>query len=353
MFYKIVSDEDSQGKIFISAYFYTVSNSNNIDLYSYISFGTLNHSIKIVIVPDLGRKIIKISSDIVSYFKMPLDILYQVEFNDKEIILGPVIGILAASHKSQLNENKLTKLIEYTKIYESIHGLLYVFSSEGIDLKDGSVDGYYFKIDDNKQPVWINSKLPLPSAIYRTVPLSRNLRIQLKEAVNNKVFNSLFIHKLNFEGITENINNSSINTLIVKNKRVNLKIIMQKNEFSKWICSGIIVNLTNNIEPNFISFSKLAKEIMELTQSEMDALKQNIFENCNKVCSMLDDSKEIYGDICIDAVMTADYRINILKINRKYDHKLPLLIKDHEMYQKIRITPVRYLLGLSGFKILN
>lgn len=356
MFYKIVSDENSKGKIFISAYFYMGLNSNSTGISTVICFGNMKHSIKTIIVPDLGRKIIKISSDIIRYFNMPLDILYQVQFTGKEISIGPVIGLLVATHENQLNESKLNHLLEYTDIYSETYGLLYVFSSDGINFKDNLIDGYYYKTDDKGNPIWQKASLPFPSAVYRTVPLTAKIRTLLKRTLNNKVFNSLFIHKLDFGEITRSYNDTTINNLAFKEKKVNFKIIMQKNEFTNWTCTGIIVYLideksTVNDKSNIIPYPLFAKEYLKVNEAEMEMLKLDIIESCIKVCYLLDATKELYGDVCIDAAIDTNNKIWISKINRKYDHNIPLLIKDCEMYRDIKITPVKYLIALSNFKI--
>lgn len=204
MFYRILSQANQQEKIYISHDFnsiYAQDNRNSIN----VKAGSKTIKVNLVFASYLGKDEIKISVDVLNYLSIPSNLLYQIETDKENIIIGPIIGLLMAKETSKLTEKKLGSLMIYTELYESFKGLLYVFSWGGIDFKQSQIEGYYYEPNyDDSEGYWKKGVFPFPNAIYNRILLSKVKAKKLKEAIGNKIFNSVRFNKLDFWNICSN-----------------------------------------------------------------------------------------------------------------------------------------------------
>jgi glutathione synthase/RimK-type ligase-like ATP-grasp enzyme len=143
-----------------------------------------------------------------------------------------------------------------------------------------------------------------------------------------------------------------------EDRKVDYRVILQKNENGHWKCTGIIGRFgkNNGISSNFKSngFAKEGAEALKLQfgYSELQAFKkyQEIVEICIKVANKLTVVVGEYGDLGIDIGIDTDEKVWVIETNKRPAHELPLHIKDRKMYYKVKSNPVLYakFLGMGG-----
>lgn len=213
MFYKILKDNGSSNTFSISKDF---MEKNNLDSFTRLSInaGLRKVKAKLKIIEDIKEDTLILSEDIIDSLLIPTDIKYQISFNNNSLNIGPVIGYLAAKTKFNLqksvefvkNQNTLTYCPyngfcrSTTVAYPGIQGLLYVFSSDGIDIENNRIEGYYYNPNYSAaEKVWKKGFFPLPSTVYkRKGMVGDKNRKKLMVLTGNKVFNSHWGSKLGF-----------------------------------------------------------------------------------------------------------------------------------------------------------
>ena len=193
MLYKIISNNDYSGRVYLPYEF------NNIFEHKSYSFTRICSGLKecnIQTFTDyaLNRNEIKISDDIIENLYIPKDLPYQIQCLEKTLILGPVIGLLLDKNNA-VTEKHLKKYMPYTSLYNKIGGLLYVFSLEGINSENKTIEGYFYN------PVisnWVKAVLPFPQSIFRRILLSKDTIEKFQIATAGRMFNNNFFDKWKF-----------------------------------------------------------------------------------------------------------------------------------------------------------
>lgn len=213
MFYKLEEDVYSYGFIFVSEAFAKVK-----ELYEgtqiIINAGLRKMQGEVKISEKLNEDTFLISKDILDNLSIPININYQVSFSENNFYFGPVIGLLiSAKRKELINDIEFVKKqndLSYcppsgfcrstTVAYPGIGGLLYVFSTDGIDIENNEVKGFYYNPNwENVDDMWKEGRFPLPSVVYKRVYMFRSKkRNELISLTGNKVFNSSWFNKLDF-----------------------------------------------------------------------------------------------------------------------------------------------------------
>ncbi|MGM0904482.1 MAG: YheC/YheD family protein [Bacillota bacterium] len=135
-----------------------------------------------------------------------------------------------------------------------------------------------------------------------------------------------------------------------EDRKVDYRVILQKNENGHWQCTGIIGRFgkSNGISSNFKSrgFAKEGTEALRLQfgYSELQAFKkyQEIVDICIKVANKLTVVAGGYGDLGIDIGIDVDEKVWVIETNKRPAHELPLHIKDRKMYYKVKSNPILY-----------
>jgi YheC/D like ATP-grasp len=135
-----------------------------------------------------------------------------------------------------------------------------------------------------------------------------------------------------------------------EDRKVDYRVILQKNENGHWQCTGIIGRFgkSNGISSNFKSrgFAKEGAEALRLQfgYSELQAFKkyQEIVDVCIKVANKLTIVAGGYGDLGIDIGIDKDEKVWVIETNKRPAHELPLHIKDRKMYYKVKSNPILY-----------
>lgn len=201
MYYKILSNKDTLDEITLSKHFFDKSDFLDNEFVT-IHAGMKNKPAKVRAARDRDDKIVSISENVLTQLQLPTDILYQFTIEGKAIHIGPIIGLLFAKEKHKLTDSKLNISLEHTSIYPRISGVLGVFSLEGIDFDNLTVQGYYYKPGENGDDgYWRKGCFPLPDIIFRRCTIDRIQEIELKQVTNNKMFNSYYFDKWTFWNI--------------------------------------------------------------------------------------------------------------------------------------------------------
>jgi hypothetical protein len=198
MLCSIISKEGISGKLLISKKLlkgHVFSNRKPV----IISAGSRRETVEVVSRTDISENEIIMSHDIFKALLIPGNLSYQIRFEENTIKLGPVIGLLMASDKERLTRGRLKKLLDYSTRYSEINGLIIALSADEIDFDKKLVKGYYYNPDNKgKQLPWEEGVFPLPDAVYQRVDISEDIRLNLKKATNNSLFNSKYFNKWEF-----------------------------------------------------------------------------------------------------------------------------------------------------------
>jgi len=136
---------------------------------------------------DNPMKII-ISSKLVNQLMIQPEVVYQIKFEGRKIVIGPVIGLLLGPHDYMYSPEHMKKYSDRFGIYKEIGGLVYAFSERTIDWKNSRIYGLYYNWKNKK---WEYGTFPIPAAIYRRDFHSRKETVKkLMEATGGKMFNS-------------------------------------------------------------------------------------------------------------------------------------------------------------------
>lgn len=103
-----------------------------------------------------------ISQNLVDELQLPLEVQYEITNTDSELIIGPLLGILASKSNKRLIK-RLKGLKSYLKRYDLLNGVITAFSLEGINYSEQTIAGYMYNPKSRK---WIKKTLPFPTAIY-------------------------------------------------------------------------------------------------------------------------------------------------------------------------------------------
>ncbi len=138
---------------------------------------------------------IKISEKVLQELHIPPDVKLVFKRTGKQKLrLGPIIGILTFPYTYA--KKRFRFYINYHAMLKS--GLLYVFSSQGVNSKNNTIKGYYF---DSSTRTWLLADLPYPDAVIdRCYPSAYRTHKKLEKHIGKgKIFNkNTMINKLNF-----------------------------------------------------------------------------------------------------------------------------------------------------------
>jgi hypothetical protein len=135
-----------------------------------------------------------------------------------------------------------------------------------------------------------------------------------------------------------------------QNRKIDYRVIIQKNEYGNWQCTGIIGRFGKEgaVSSNFLAegFAKTGFETVQLQfncgEKKAYQLCGNMIEVCINTAKAIDSSVGPYGDLGIDVGIDENEHIWVIEVNKRPDHDLPLMIKDRKMYYEVKTNPVLY-----------
>lgn len=189
MAYKIIINQDLNCEVGLSTEIikdYQINPSTKI----MIRVGMRQKEAAVVIKNNLKKDVIELSPDLARYFVLPLDLSYDIDLQNGILHIGPFIGLLLKNKTKKLRKKYLQKCCVYTADYKSINGIIFVFSREGIDMKQKKITGYYYQPDLSKDKIpWKKVTFPYPDVIYRRIYISSQFYEKLSSEMGNIIFN--------------------------------------------------------------------------------------------------------------------------------------------------------------------
>lgn len=129
-------------------------------------------------------------------FDLPDTLSYEVRLDDQTLHLGPFIGILNSSKSDKVLTTRKQKVLKTRlKNYQSINGLIYVFSLEDINFQEKLIRGHYYSPNEDDEAEWIEATLPFPDSVYNRIRLSHETRKELTSEIGDTLFNSTHFDK--------------------------------------------------------------------------------------------------------------------------------------------------------------
>lgn len=128
-----------------------------------LHFGKKDALVTVITSEHIPPDHVYIDKKTYGFLKVPDSIKANLMMSGNNIVIGPLIGILAAGKKRALRK-MLAVLAEDSKLYETAGISLAVFSLEGISLSDSVIKGYILHADKNN---WKKVVLPYPLCRYK------------------------------------------------------------------------------------------------------------------------------------------------------------------------------------------
>ncbi|WP_053362682.1 YheC/YheD family protein [Bacillus sp. FJAT-27251] len=142
-----------------------------------------------------------------------------------------------------------------------------------------------------------------------------------------------------------------------KNKKVDFRVIMQKDETKQWKCTTIFARygkrerITTNYAGSLVSGIDALETVFQMKHNEAIEKQKEVITICKKVCLQLEEAFGLYGDLGLDVIIDEDLKPWVLEANKfhAHNHILEAEEPDLEMYETIVSTPLLYAKSLAGF----
>lgn len=164
---------------------------NSHDMVS-LKFGSASTQ---AIIGIKGAGAAELSKDAVQALMIPPGITVQIrKTGNREFQLGPVIGILTFG---RIITKRRLSCYQRQAVMNKSKGLLYVFSGQGINARERTIQGYYY---DCVKSIWKKGVFPFPDAVIdRCYPSVKRYHRLIEKTIGQKIFNKkTCINKLEF-----------------------------------------------------------------------------------------------------------------------------------------------------------
>ncbi|AZU60407.1 YheC/YheD family protein [Neobacillus mesonae] len=135
---------------------------------------------------------IYISTDLINGMTLPEFIEYEIIIYDDILLVGPVIGMFIRGKLGEMDHQRIKIYKNYLIDYKHINGLVVLFTSDGIDVKNKVVKGFVFNPKENG---WEMGVFPFPSAVFLRRTIKESIRKKLDKLIQNHYFNSHVFNK--------------------------------------------------------------------------------------------------------------------------------------------------------------
>jgi len=146
--------------------------------------------------------------------------------------------------------------------------------------------------------------------------------------------------------------------LKVNNRAFDVRVVMQKYNKFKWLCSGIECRVAQeNEDLTNIARGGEAMTLEDVIRSTTQGLSypavhKNIVKLCHRFCYLMDKFDKHFAEFGIDIALDEEGYPWILEANI-YPSFKGFKVLDYETYLKIRYQPLYYGVQIQGFKILD
>ncbi|GAA4719997.1 YheC/YheD family protein [Brevibacillus fulvus] len=167
MRYAVRLDSNSTGR-------FTIHPSHAIELGIHgqeqvaLRFGTKVEHVRLCTNDDVNPFDIWLSKDTCSFLRLPRFPAYELRWQEPELIIGPYMGILAATTHRQLYQ-RVRKLHSFVSKYKQIGGAVLVFSLEGVNRQHQTIRGFLYH---PYQKRWVEGVYGYPSAMFSILEAS-------------------------------------------------------------------------------------------------------------------------------------------------------------------------------------
>ncbi len=178
--------------------------------------------------------------------------------------------------------------------------------------------------------------------------------------------NSLSLNRFTFSDYVQQliserdyIVSSYINSLKIYNRKVDFRVIVQKQPCGAWKVMSIIpytgkqggISGNDQNEGYYIKMS----DIFEILSIQSKTYQQKIIKRLNNLAletaKQLDRQNCNYVDLGLDIILDVRHNAWLVEVNKYHNHRLPLYIDDKETYNQIKLTPLKLAITKSGFEI--
>ncbi|WP_342432066.1 YheC/YheD family protein [Neobacillus sp. FSL H8-0543] len=157
-----------------------------------ISIGAIKETVTLM-HHDNRDQCIYLSNAIYKKFLLPEFIdAYEIKVENEILQIGPVIGMLIRGKIDELTKQRIKIYKNYLIDYKHLNGLILLFTTDGIDVKNKLIYGYAF---NPKEHEWEEGIFPFPSVVFLRRPIKESIRKKLFGLIGNKFFNSHVFNK--------------------------------------------------------------------------------------------------------------------------------------------------------------
>ncbi|PTX59095.1 YheC/D-like protein [Melghirimyces profundicolus] len=151
-----------------------------------LKFGAATRIVQVEPDPNLDRRnLLRLSESLLHSMNIPLPPRYEIVSGDREIQVGPLIGMLVSGTEQGLRR-RLRFLSRYTQHYPSINGVLLAFSLSGVNRKEKQVSGFYYHPEKKN---WKRVTVPYPDSIFNMITLNDRWRSHFRNSLDRCLFN--------------------------------------------------------------------------------------------------------------------------------------------------------------------
>lgn len=142
-----------------------------------------------------------------------------------------------------------------------------------------------------------------------------------------------------------------------EDRPVDFRVMVQKDDRAHWQVAGIIgrfgqkgAMLTNFLQHGYgLPGDEALSRVFGVSHREAYKLLEAIEHFAVDVCTVLDRTGGLYGDLGMDIAMDRERKPWLFEINKRYDMEIPLHAGLEQMYLNVKSGPLRYAAWLAGF----
>ncbi|MBM6618221.1 YheC/YheD family protein [Bacillus suaedaesalsae] len=170
-------------------------NNNLVNNVINVQLGSCHKNMKVQFSNEESNESIQLPNHFTDQITLPINLPFDSKLENNILNIGPVIGFLLCNKKEDLEPLLADDFDDYVHNYEEVRGLIYAFSSEGIDLKTKTIEGYYLDPTDPMN-CWKEGVFPYPSALYRRTLIPSKILSELETVIGmDRIFNTRYYHK--------------------------------------------------------------------------------------------------------------------------------------------------------------
>lgn len=158
-----------------------------------LHIGCWQRELSVKYMETLPADVIGLSRILSKNFMLPETLDYKVRFENRNIYLGPVIGMLFVTNHKTLTPEFLSAYKCYLLHYNEVKGLAFIGSFEGINADNQTMKGYFYQPDSD--PCFVYGVFPYPDALYRRVNIYGKKFDSLTMSMGERIFNTYFFNK--------------------------------------------------------------------------------------------------------------------------------------------------------------